>query len=245
MATQVSQLANDTDNFAAIQKIVVMENDSAVRDEIIETLRDVGCAVRTVFNADQALQLAETNKARFFIIDIRMGDDPKRIIEGLNALEQIKNVDPTIFVAIYSGYPEWYRQQAENLRVDVFVEKSDDLRGDIITIVAKMLPRALELYKRWPNGDDPEDMHEDEDSSEEFAVNYDAYMRFINNEKQFNENLGYFVAFIDGEMAGRDKDRDNLILGLSAQFPNESKFYALVEEEETIEDVPSAIFDDF
>jgi len=232
----------DNANGARVGEIVVME-DEDIRDEIVGTLTSLGCTVRTVERGDDAVELAEHKQARFFILDIRMGEHRKN--EGLDALEEIKGIDENIFVAVYSAYPEWHEQQAKNLGADVFQVKSTDVVGDVQAIAARMLPHALDQLKRTEGARlevDPEDA----EYSREFEKNYNAFQELMSDRRSFEENYNYYVAFVDGEMVGKSTERDDLLSFLISRYPDSPKFYALVQARDTyaIEEVPSPLFEE-
>jgi CheY-like chemotaxis protein len=229
------QSVKDSNQSTALGDIVVMENDD-IRSDIIQALRSVGCGARAAGNMNEAICLAESGAGRFFILDIHMGED--RTHEGLDALEEIKGIDENIFVAVYSAHPNWYEKQAMNLGADLFVVKTSDLKKDITEIAAMMLPRALdELTRMRGGGDDPPESGEPE-NSQEFTINYDAFQKFLADPANREENLDYYVAFVDGEFKGRERDRASLLAWLLSTFPNRPKFYALVQQREDVEDIP-------
>jgi ActR/RegA family two-component response regulator len=226
----------------AIIDIVVMEDEDMF--DIIAALESHGCRVCLVSSREEAVEMAESKRARFFILDISMGSD--RFNEGLDTLEEIKKIDEDIFVAIYTKYPEErYRYQAENLGADLFFAKTPDVRADIRRITERMLPHAFKLLgseerdKRRPEPDDEEEQY-----SEEFALNYNAFKDLLADDKSSAENFGYYVAFVNGRMVKRSRDEDELISWLISEHPRTPKFYALVqdEEDEAVEYLPSPLF---
>lgn len=218
-------------------EIVLME-DEDIR-EITTALESNDCKVRLVSGREEAVALAEKGQARFFILDINMGAD--RFNEGLDTLEEIKKIDEDIFVAIYTRYPtEWYRRQAANLRANFFWVKTPDVNGDIARIVAKMVPYIC----KWRDAP----YHEENQYSEEFTLNYNAFQDLVADEKLLAENFSYYVAFVGGQMVKRSKHEDELLSWLISEPTNKPKFYAFVQdpEDDTVEYLPSPLFiDDF
>src|ERR1041385_1501564 len=136
MAAPAESLSND---ISRLSEIVLMEDEH--NQEIKSALESIGCKVRFVSNRSEAVELAESGKARFFILDIRMGAGP-RAAEGLDTLEEIKTLDESICVVIYTVL-ERYEQEARNLGADLFLVKSRNKRQDLIQVAARMLPHAL------------------------------------------------------------------------------------------------------
>jgi ActR/RegA family two-component response regulator len=122
------------------KEVVVMEDDATAQSVIKQVMESLSWQVRIVDNRQDAVALARQKYAGFYILDINMGRD--RTQEGLDALEQIKEIDRQIFVSIFSGYPSPQAEtMASNLEADEFRSKSSDLKKDIQAIARKMLQR--------------------------------------------------------------------------------------------------------
>jgi ActR/RegA family two-component response regulator len=125
------------------KEVVVMEDDATAQSVIKQVMESLSWQVRIVENRQDAVTLARQKYAGFYILDINMGRD--RTQEGLDALEQIKEIDRQIFVSIFSGYPSpQVETMASNLEADEFRPKSADLKKDIQAIARKMLQRRYQ-----------------------------------------------------------------------------------------------------
>ena len=72
-------------------------------------------------------------------------------------------------------------------------------------------------------------------------INYAAFQEMKLNQKWLNENLGYYVAFVDGELVGKHRDRKKLLAELRQKFPKKAKFFIKVELDERIVDISSPL----
>ena len=221
-------------------QIVVMEDEDM--NQIIGTLESMECGVSLVSSRDEAVRLAEEGSARFFILDIRMG--PDRFNEGMDTLEEIKNIDSDIFVAMYTGYARRdYRDQATNLGADLFVEKKANVTGELGLIVARMWKRYNQQQLSQEQQEGTSFESDEEQYSPEFALNYNAFQDLLADAELFAEYQNYYVAFIDGKLVRSSSNRDELLSWLIADRTEAPKFYALVhdQDDEPVEWLPSPL----
>lgn len=75
-------------------------------------------------------------------------------------------------------------------------------------------------------------------------VNIDAFERLKSDDAWFKENEGYYVAFVDGKLVGKDKDKENFLnwLELSEEFKDKPRFFIKVEENQKVIDLSSALW---
>jgi len=237
MAATAESLPNGIGN---LSEIVLLEDEHI--QEIKSALESIRCRVRLVSTREEAVKLAESGRARFFILDIRMG--ASRSGEGLDTLEEIKSIDETIYVAIYTVL-ERYEQAAANLGADLFLVKSRNKRQDMIKVAAKMLPYALAQLstESRSKGEVVSDADEPEYSAA-FATNLLAFRQSLANEEWLADNLGFYVAFVGGTIVRKEKERQTLLTWLSTHYADTPRFYMLVreEEQEPLEHLPSSLF---
>jgi HJR/Mrr/RecB family endonuclease len=80
--------------------------------------------------------------ARFFILDIRLGDSPSRIKAGLNALSILRErYQNEIFVVILTALRQQYEDTLRRLGPNAVIEKSAQRGNDIRSVIA--------LWKQW------------------------------------------------------------------------------------------------
>jgi DNA-binding NtrC family response regulator len=119
--------------------VVVLDDRGNIRDIINEIIsKELGWKVIIIENREDAVKLCQEKKAVFYILDVHLG--PKRPQEGFDAADEIKVIDPNIFVCIFSGVPnvEQYRKMAENIDVNYFQEKGNVVREDVLRIALQI-----------------------------------------------------------------------------------------------------------
>lgn len=80
-------------------KILLVEDDPAVRGTLVEVLRHYGYAPREAVDGRQAIELFSGEPADIVITDVRMPG-----IDGLELLARVKRVAPQTCVVIMTGY---------------------------------------------------------------------------------------------------------------------------------------------
>lgn len=83
-------------------KILVVEDHQEMRDEIVETLEDEGYEVSAKANAADGIEAARWSQFDLLITDVRMPGGA----DGIDALEQIKLLQPTIYSIVITGYTD-------------------------------------------------------------------------------------------------------------------------------------------
>ena len=83
----------------ATRSILLVDDDTVFRDRLARAFRDRGLEVRTAANVDEAMVLAGDESPELAVVDLRM---PGR--SGLDAVRELKGVDPTTQVLVLTGY---------------------------------------------------------------------------------------------------------------------------------------------
>ena len=81
------------------KSILVVEDEKAARDTMIDLLSEVGYEVQGAKNGEEAIEIVQEYGFNLVITDLKM---PKG--DGLQVLEQVKKVDPRTIVIICTGY---------------------------------------------------------------------------------------------------------------------------------------------
>ncbi len=82
-----------------MKKILLVDDDDALRDQLSRALQRRGYAVRPAANARAALQLAQAETCDLAIIDLRMPGD-----SGMKLLADLQEFTPTTRVVILTGF---------------------------------------------------------------------------------------------------------------------------------------------
>lgn len=99
-------------------KILVVDNDAVVCEQIKKTFSYIGFTVFTATKTALALQLLKREKPKIVFLDILMPDDPG----GFGLLERMKAIDPEVVViAISEQKEDFLRQRALELGAVDFI----------------------------------------------------------------------------------------------------------------------------
>ena len=104
-----------------MKKILVVDDDEAIRTLLKEELLEEGYEVITASNARDALKLVEHEALDLVILDIRMPG-----MDGLEALPRILGLKEGLPVILNTAYTQ-YKESFMSWAADAYVVKSSDL----------------------------------------------------------------------------------------------------------------------
>jgi DNA-binding NtrC family response regulator len=216
--------------------VIVMEDDDAIREEIRGLLQKHGFKVRLAHSEREVLQVAKAPDCRFFVLDADMG--ATRSQEGLDALERLKKLHPTAFVAIYTLYTDRFETMAKRLRADAFQQKTDDKKRDISSIVGKIKQYMQKTGLAVPGesvGTSPSRVPE----TPEQDPNFVAYQELLGDSEWVRKYKGAFAGIVDGKLIAVHTDRTTLLKELRTKYPEKQRFVMRVGEERVTFEIPS------
>jgi CheY-like chemotaxis protein len=115
-----------------MKKILVADDEMAIRLLYSEELKEEGYEVYTAANGREALDIVDQVPLDLVILDIKMPE-----IDGIEALRQIKEKKPDLPVLLSTAYGE-YKQDFATWASDEYLVKSSDL-DDLKTTVKRYL----------------------------------------------------------------------------------------------------------
>jgi two-component system response regulator (stage 0 sporulation protein F) len=104
-----------------MKKILVADDEMAIRLLYSEELKEEGYEVYTAANGREALEIIDTVPLDLVILDIKMPE-----MDGIEALRQIKEKKPDLPVLLSTAYGE-YKQDFATWASDDYLVKSSDL----------------------------------------------------------------------------------------------------------------------
>jgi CheY-like chemotaxis protein len=104
-----------------MKKILVADDEMAIRLLYSEELKEEGYEVYTASNGREALEIVEKVPLDLVILDIKMPE-----MDGIEALRQIKERHPHLPVVLSTAYGE-YKQDFATWASDEYLVKSSDL----------------------------------------------------------------------------------------------------------------------
>ncbi len=126
-----------------MNQILVVDDEIAIREVLIEFLSDHGYAVQGAENGSVALQMVKTLRPQVILLDIAMPG-----MNGIEALKRLRREAPQAAVIMISGHADHDQAvQALDLGAYDFIQKPLDFRYLERTLLAKIV--TLE-----PDGED-------------------------------------------------------------------------------------------
>jgi two-component system, response regulator PdtaR len=113
--------------------VLVVEDEGLVRELIVETLRDAGCAVTEAASADEAVRaLKATAAPDILVTDVKLPG----AMNGLDLAERVRRTLPRMKVIVTSGHaaPEDARNVADCFLAKPFALK--ELVGEVRLLAA-------------------------------------------------------------------------------------------------------------
>jgi CheY-like chemotaxis protein len=104
-----------------MKKILVADDEMAIRLLYSEELKEEGYEVYTASNGREALEIIDKTPLDLVILDIKMPE-----MDGIEALRQIKERKPDLPVLLSTAYGE-YKQDFATWASDDYLVKSSDL----------------------------------------------------------------------------------------------------------------------
>ncbi len=104
-----------------MKRILVVDDDEAIRTLLKEELTEEGYEVITASNARDALKLVEQEQLDLVVLDIRMPG-----MDGLEALPRILGLKEGLPVILNTAYAQ-YKESFMSWAADAYVVKSSDL----------------------------------------------------------------------------------------------------------------------
>ena len=104
-------------------KILVVDDESEIVDQIKEYFEDEGYKVFTAETGQEGIQIAARELPNLLVLDMKLPD-----MSGILVLKSIKHIHPKIKVITITGYIDQAMfDQAEELGRDTFLQKPFDL----------------------------------------------------------------------------------------------------------------------
>jgi hypothetical protein len=113
-----------------------------IREEMGEFINnELGWQVIIAENRSEVVKLCEAHEAEFYILDIKLGSEKDKSQEGIDAAEEIRQIDKNVFVSIFSGVPnlEPHKRMAKRIGVNYFEEKGNVVQEGVSRIAVEML----------------------------------------------------------------------------------------------------------
>jgi YesN/AraC family two-component response regulator len=184
-------------------KILVVDDEEGICDNIKQIFTYIGFSVFTATTAKKALSVFEKEKPKVIFLDIIMPD-----VDGLELLKKFKEADPTcIVIMVTASQDEVVKQKALQLRADEFIRKPfsrNYLRSVVMEKIKDVLDKGGHMQK--PNiliVDDEKDILEGTRSF--LSYRYECNIETADNGEEAIEKVKTFkpdVILLDIKMPG-------------------------------------------
>lgn len=116
-------------------RILFVDDDVHQREMYQRRLERMGYRVDVAESADTAVQKLRADRPSVIVLDIAM---PGR--DGLSALQEFLDIDPSVPVVINTAYPA-YAENFLSWAADAYIEKSSDL-GPLVEAIETAIART-------------------------------------------------------------------------------------------------------
>jgi CheY-like chemotaxis protein len=219
-------------------KILLIEDDDALRQMLVTALRGAGHEVSEASNGCEGVQMFKQVLFDLVITDIFMPEE-----DGIETIFELKSTAPAVKVIAISGGGRWV-QHGRALRADEPLEMARHFGADRVfkkpVKLQKLLEAIGDLVKISPKTDTPQDsqslLMQGASRKRVLIIEDDAQQRQL--FKTALENAGYEVfEAVDGQIGQEvqnqhrcdlvvtdifmpNQDGIEMLFGLKAQFPN-------------------------
>lgn len=121
-------------------KVLVLDDESAIRLVLDDTLTAAGCVVSTAAGIDEALSLTEEAKFDALIVDLVLG--PRRGVEFIQAVREDYSLRQ---VVVITGYPDLLETAPLLELGPITVVRKPFLPGQIIECIEQICGRSLRV----------------------------------------------------------------------------------------------------
>ncbi len=119
--------------------ILLVEDDSSLRNTLKEQLEKLNCSVEAVENGQEALKMLESKKYTCVISDVRM---PK--VDGMSLLDRMKDMGLETPIVMMTGFSEYSEAEISKKGGAVLLEKPFNRTKlkELVEDYIMMLPEA-------------------------------------------------------------------------------------------------------
>ncbi|MEC7839944.1 MAG: sigma-54 dependent transcriptional regulator [Chlamydiota bacterium] len=126
----------------SIEKVLVVDDDSSIREFVAATLRRLHIDVEIADNGEKALKSIKKNNFDLILTDMKMPD-----MTGIDLLKQVKKISPNSLVVVITGYGS-VENSVEAMRNGAFNYLIKPFSPDIIeAIIEKAIEHQLLVHE--------------------------------------------------------------------------------------------------
>lgn len=115
-----------------MEKILIIDDESFIRENVERILADEGYQVRGAATGEVAREIVATDEIDLALLDLNLGPE-----NGIDVLKALKDVDPDLLVIIITGYGS-VESAVDALKLGAFHYMKKPFKADALRIIVKL-----------------------------------------------------------------------------------------------------------
>jgi len=124
-----------------MEKILIIDDESFIRENVERILGDEGYQVRSAANGEHARQIVATDEIDLALLDLNLGPE-----NGIDVLKALKDVDPDLLVIIITGYGS-VESAVDALKLGAFHYMKKPFKADALRVIVKLALQTQTLKR--------------------------------------------------------------------------------------------------
>jgi DNA-binding NtrC family response regulator len=124
-----------------MEKILIIDDEAFIRENVSRVLRDEGYQVIPAENAASALELVTSEEIDLALLDLNLGHE-----NGIDVLKSMKEIDPDLLVIVITGYGS-VETAVESLKLGAFHYMKKPFKADALRLIVKLALQTSSLKR--------------------------------------------------------------------------------------------------
>lgn len=124
-----------------MEKILIVDDESFIRENVLRILENSGYLVLEAANSREALELINQDEIDLVLLDLNLGQE-----NGIDLLQAMKAVDPDLLVIIITGYGT-VETAVDALKLGAFHYMKKPFKADALRVIVKLALQASSLKR--------------------------------------------------------------------------------------------------
>lgn len=124
-----------------MEKILIIDDEAFIRDNVNRVLRDDGYQVASAVDGRSALDLLAAEEIDLALLDLNLGTE-----NGIDVLKAMKEIDPDLLVIVITGYGS-VETAVESLKLGAFHYMKKPFKADALRLIVKLALQTNSLKR--------------------------------------------------------------------------------------------------
>ncbi|HXC93351.1 MAG TPA: sigma-54 dependent transcriptional regulator [Geobacteraceae bacterium] len=124
-----------------MEKILIIDDEAFIRENVNRVLRDEGYQVIPAVNGNSALELVASEEIDLALLDLNLGPE-----NGIDVLKSMKEIDPDLLVIVITGYGS-VESAVESLKLGAFHYMKKPFKADALRLIVKLALQTNSLKR--------------------------------------------------------------------------------------------------